>query len=140
MSGRYDDIIHLPHHVSPRRKQMPPEDRAAQFSPFAALTGYEAAIIETGRLTDSRVELDVDGREILDEKLRTLAAQLGRKPEVTVTYFRPDDRKADGSYRDITGYIRRIDSYEKALVMEDGTEVAFDCLYDISWKMQGDCP
>ena len=134
MSGRYDDIIHLPHHVSPTRKRMSMTDRAAQFSPFAALTGYEAAIAETGRLTDARAELAVDGRELLDRQLRALAEQLPQGPEVTLTCFQADARKSGGAYRTLTGRVRRIDTCEKALILEDGTAVPFDCLYGLSWE------
>lgn len=140
MSGRYDDIIHLPHHVSPTRRRMSVSDRAAQFSPFAALTGYEAAIAETERLTDSQVDFDVDGREMLDGKLRCLADRLPDRPEVTVTYFRPDERKAGGAYRRVSGVVKKIDTLEKALLMEDGTAVFFDRIYDISFGGMEDSP
>ena len=85
--NRYDDIIDLPHHVSLSRPHMERSDRAAQFSPFAALTGYESAVKETARLTDQRVELDENEREALDKKLAVLAARLGEQPEITVTYL-----------------------------------------------------
>ena len=140
MSGRYDDIIHLPHHVSATRRRMSGSDRAAQFSPFAALTGYEAAIAETGRLTDSQVDFDVDGREMLDGKLRRLADCLPGRPEVTVTYFRPDDRKAGGAYRTVSGVAKKIDTLEKNLLLDDGLVIGFCRIYDISWEGMEDSP
>ena len=131
MSGKYDDIIDLPHHVSPTRKRMSMTDRAAQFSPFAALTGYEAAITETGRLTDCQIDLDVDGKAMLDEKLRLLAAHLQEQPEVTITYFVPDERKSGGAYVDKTCRVRRIDLRENAVQTAEGTWIPFDRIYDI---------
>lgn len=91
--GKYDDIIHLPHHVSAKHPQMPALDRAAQFSPFAALTGYETAIAETARLVDRRIELDENRKEELDEKLQMAREQLALEPEIAVTYFVPDAKK-----------------------------------------------
>ena len=85
----YDDIIRLPHHISAVRPQMPMADRAAQFSPFAALTGFDDAIGETGRLTDERIEMDEDARNILNMKLLVLIDHLNDRPEVTFTCFRP---------------------------------------------------
>ena len=97
MNTQYDDIIHLPHHVSKTRPQMSMLDRAAQFSPFAALTGYEDAIQETGRLTDERMELSDEDRELLDRKWHYLQEIISDRPEITVTYFVPDEKKAGGS-------------------------------------------
>ena len=102
MTGKYDDIIHLPHHVSATRPRMPMLDRAAQFSPFVALTGYEAAVRETARLTDQRVELDESAKAELDRKLRLLLSLPGQ-PEASITYFRPDERKEGGAYETVTG-------------------------------------
>ena len=95
--GKYQDIINLPHHVSKTHPQMPLYDRAAQFSPFAALTGYEDAIRETARLTDNWVQLSEDKKQELDEKLRQLIADRERTESVTIIYFQPDDRKEGGS-------------------------------------------
>ena len=96
--NQYEDIINLPHHVSPTRPQMPMSDRAAQFAPFAALTGYDAAIKETGRLTDEKIELDEEALTALDMKYQFLMDALDDAPEVTITYFQPDERKAGGKY------------------------------------------
>ena len=98
MSGQYEDIINLPHHVSATRPQMSMIDRAAQFSPFAALTGYDAAIKETGRLTDEKIEMDEEALNILNMKFQILVDSLDDEPEVTFTYFKPDERKAGGAY------------------------------------------
>ena len=95
MNNRYDEIINLPHHISKTRPQMPMSDRAAQFAPFAALTGYDSAIMETGRLTDERIELDEDALTALDMKYQLLMDAFEDAPEVTITYFQPDERKAD---------------------------------------------
>lgn len=132
MSGPYDDILHLPHHVSPKRKKMSMVDRGAQFSPFAALTGYEAAIQESGRLTDRDFELDVDGKAMLDEKIRAIRDSLSRRPEIVATYFVPDERKAGGAYRNIRGRVVKVDSFNLWLVLEDGTILDFHRIYEIS--------
>ena len=113
---RYDDIIDLPHHVSLSRPHMERSDRAAQFSPFAALTGYESAVKETARLTEQRVELDENEREALDKKQAVLAARLGEQPEITVTYFVADERKEGGSYVTARGRVKKIQRYEGMLI------------------------
>lgn len=132
MKGPYDDIIHLPHHVSPTRKRMSMIDRGAQFSPFAALTGYEAAIQETGRLTGKYIELDVDGKAMLDEKLGSLNNRLEERPEITAVYFIPDERKSGGTYRDIRGRVIKMDSRKQCLMLEDGQVLHFAQIYDIT--------
>ena len=98
MNNRYDEIINLPHHVSKTRPQMPMSDRAAQFAPFAALTGYDSAIKETGRLTDEKIELDEEALTALDMKYQILMDTFDDAPEVTITFFQPDERKAGGKY------------------------------------------
>lgn len=132
MSGPYDDILYLPHHVSPKRKRMSMVDRGAQFSPFAALTGYDAAIQETGRLTDRDFELDVDGKAMLDEKIRKIRDCIQHRPEITATYFVPDERKSGGAYREIRGRVVKADSLNQWLVLEDGTVLDFCRIYEIS--------
>ena len=127
----YDDIINLPHHVSTRHPQMSMYDRAAQFSPFAALTGHDAAIKETERLTEDWVELDEDSKELLDEKLQMIREHLDEKPEVTFTYFEPDERKQGGAYRTITGKVIKIDEYEHRILLEDGTVLIMEHLFSI---------
>lgn len=117
---RYDDIIHLPHHVSDNRPQMDILDRAAQFAPFAALTGHDAAIKETARLTDERAELDENSKEMLDEQMRDIKEHLSEHPMVTITYFRPDEKKDGGSYVTVTGQVKKIDEYERKILLESG--------------------
>ncbi len=122
-SHKYDDIIGLPHPVSAKHPQMAREDRAAQFSPFAALTGYDAAISETQRLTEARRELDENQKVSLDEKMAILLEQLDEHPVVRITYFQADEKKDGGTYRTIEGVIRKVEEYEKRLRMEDGTRI-----------------
>lgn len=104
------------------------ESRAAQFSPFAALTGYEDAIKETGRLTEERIELEEDEMGGLDRKLRLLQERIGDRPEISVTYFRPDVRKKGGAYVTVTGRVRKIDLPGRSLVMEDGSRIAVEAV------------
>ena len=120
---RYDDIIGLPHHRSATRPHMPLTDRAAQFSPFAALTGYEAVITETARLTDHRIELDEDEKAVITQKLQTVLEHIRECPELTVTWFRPDGKKDGGAYVTVTGRVKRIDEYDRAILMMDGTRI-----------------
>lgn len=122
----YEDIIHLPHPVSKTRPQMPMSDRAAQFSPFAALTGYDAAIRETARLTDKKLVLDEETCALLDRKQQYLCEIIAEKPEITVTYFVPDERKDGGSYVTVTGKLRRIDLCARLLVLIDGRSIPLD--------------
>lgn len=128
MSGNYDDILHLPHHTSKAHPRMPRQDRAAQFAPFAALTGYEDVILEAGRLTDRRVELDAEVKAELDARLR-LATELDA--EVMVTWFQPDSRKCGGSYITTTGHIKRVDELRHVLIMRSGMEIPVDDVIDI---------
>ena len=132
MKTPYDDIIHLPHHVSRNHPQMSMLDRAAQFAPFAALTGYEAAVGETARLTSERRELDAQEAEELNRRLAALIAHLPDRPEATLEYFVPDDRKAGGTYVTITGRVRHVSVPEKTLVMEDGTVIGLEDIAAIS--------
>ncbi len=128
---RYDDIIHLPHHVSEKHPRMPVSDRAAQFSPFSALSGFEATIEETVRMTDERIELDDDQKAELDRKLRTLKEQLPQRPEVRIVYFVPDERKAGGMYRTVTGYVLKMDGISRSVVMASGTVIPMDDIWDV---------
>ena len=107
----YEDIISLPHHVSPNRAPMSMQDRAAQFSPFAALTGYEDAIQETGRQTEGKIEVDEEALSSLNMKFQFLIDRMEDMPEVTLTYFKPDERKAGGAYVEVTGSVRKIDDF-----------------------------
>ena len=135
MNGKYDEIIGLPHHVSKTRPQMPMSDRAAQFAPFAALTGYDAAIKETGRLTDERIELDVEALSALDMKYQLLMEALDEAPEVTITYFQPDERKAGGKYVSAVGAVKKIDDFERRITMRDGTRIPTDDVLSIDGEL-----
>ena len=136
MNNPYGDIMHLSRPVSTRHLPMSMHDRAAQFSPFAALTGYDAAIEETARLTDRQTELAESSKEALDKKIRTIQDEIDTMPEVTVTFFEPDLRKSGGAYRTITGRVKKIDDYEKSIVFQDGTTVKFSRLYSIDSPTQ----
>ena len=128
---KYDDIIHLPHHVSSRHPQMSPLNRAAQFSPFAALTGHGAAIQDPARLTDAFIELDEDQKERLDEQLQKLREDQSLYPEAEITYFRPDPRKDGGTYVTIRGIVKKIDEYRRTILFADGTIVPMNALFSI---------
>ena len=129
--GRYDDIIDLPHHVSTTHHRMSMLERAAQFQPFRALTGYEDAVRETARLTDERVELTEDEKALLDAKLQRLADRLDSHPQVTLTWFRPDKRKTGGAYVTTTVQIRKIDNFEGALILLGGERIVIENILDI---------
>lgn len=126
MTGPYDDIIHLPHPTSSKHPRMPIADRAAIFSPFAALAGHSAAIAETARLTNQKAELDEDARAELDRRQAVLLEQIGQQPEVTVTWFQPDERKDGGAYVTTTGWLKKIDEIERVLVLTDGTRIPLE--------------
>lgn len=129
--GKYDDIINLPHHVSSTRVHMPMLDRAAQFMPFRALTGYEDAVHETARQTDEKIELTEDEKILLDRKLQRLADDLANQPQVTLTWFQPDKRKAGGAYVIITGQLKKIDDFEGALIFTSGERIMIEDILDI---------
>ena len=124
--GKYDDIIDLPHPVSEKHPHMSMYDRAAQFSPFAALTGYDAAIVETARLTDTKRELSEERKEAIGRQLLTLQARLNTDPQVSVTFFVPDSRKAGGTYKTIAGPAKKVDEVLGVLEMRSGITIPFD--------------
>lgn len=126
MSGPYDDIIHLSHPTSKNRLRMSIHDRAAQFSPFAALSGHAAAIAETARLTDRKLELDEDTKAELDRRQAILLEHISERPEITVTWFRPDEKKAGGAYVTTTGRLKKIDEIERVLVLTDGARIPLE--------------
>lgn len=126
MSDEYRDILHLPHHVSSKRPQMPMSDRAAQFSPFAALTGYDDAIHETGRWTDEKIDLSDGEKEVLDRKQQILLERLADHPALTVTYFVPDAKKSGGAYVTKSGTLKKIDGFERWMLLTDGTKILLD--------------
>lgn len=127
----YDDIIDLPHHVSKTHPHMPVSDRAAQFAPFAALTGYDDAIRETARLTDEKIELDEECKAVLNAKLLLLQEHLKEQPAAAITYFRPDEKKAGGAYVTVSGNIKKIDTYERVIVLDNGTKVPMDDIVEM---------
>ena len=130
MSGKYDDILHLPHPTSNKHPRMSIRDRAAIFSPFAALSGHGAAIAETARLTDRRVELDEDTRAELDRRQAVLLEHLSEQPEITITWFRSDGRKDGGAYRTVTGRLKKVDEAARTLTLLDGTSIPLE---DVAW-------
>lgn len=132
MKNKYDDIINLPHHISKKHTPMTLEARAAQFAPFAALTGYGDEIRETARLTNRRIDLDEEAKSILDNKIQIILKQMLQKPTVTITYFIPDLKKDGGKYITIFGIIKRIDKYKQVIVLEDKTEVQINEIIDIN--------
>ena len=119
----YADIIDLPHHVSPRHPQMSMEKRAAQFSPFAAMVGHDAAIRETARLTEKQLDLTEDEKALLDGKLQLLREHIKEQPAVTITYFQPDKKKSGGAYVTVTGFATKIDEVTNVLIMRDGQKI-----------------
>lgn len=131
MADNYQDIINNPHHISKTRKRMAQIDRAAQFAPFAALTGYGAAISETARLTDMQTELDERAKETLNIKLNLIKEHIKEHPTVTITYFVPDSKKDGGAYVDHIGNVRVIDEYTQAVIMTDRTTILIDEICDI---------
>lgn len=129
MSGPYDDIIDLPHPTSERHPRMPMANRAAMFSPFAALTGYDAAVKETARLTDAKVDLTEDEKAILDAKLQLLTPG----ESVVITYFQPDVKKQGGAYLTVTGAIKKFDRYAHEIMMTDGCRISIDDILEVQF-------
>ena len=129
--GKYDDIISLPHHESTKHPKMPALNRAAQFLPFAALAGHDAAVRETARQTDNKMELDESRKEELNEHLQLLREYLVQKPQVSITYFVPDTKKEGGSYLSITGAIGKIEENQRQVIMENGTVIPMNDIYEI---------
>ena len=138
MSELYRDIIDLPHHISPKRQGMSLSDRAAQFAPFSALTGYDEVITETGRLTDCEIEQIDDMRELLDLKQRYLASIIESAPEITVTFFVDDRRKSGGAYRTVTGSLKKIEEHERYLLFTNGTKIPMDRILRLDSPILGD--
>ena len=129
--NKYDDIINLPHHVSKTRKPMTMYNRAAQFAPFAALTGYDDAIKETSRLTDKKIEISDELKNELNQKIKFISDNINLKPKVTITYFVSDNKKSGGVYKTISGNVRRIDEVEKCLLFTNKLIIYFDDIISI---------
>ena len=129
--NEYDDIINLPHHVSKVHPQMSMMNRAAQFAPFAALTGHAAAIEETVRLTDEQHELADEDSETLNQKMAYLREVINEHPTLTITYFEPDKKKAGGAYKTIEGQLQNIDDYSQSIVLKSGAVISLSSILDI---------
>ena len=134
-SNKYDKIINLPHHVSSTRPHMSMIDRAAQFSPFAALTGYDTAVKETARLTEQKIELDEYEKAALDQRILLLQEHLKELPEVTITHFVPDEHKDGGKYVSITEAVKKIDTYEKQIVLVDKSKIPIENILSIEGEL-----
>ena len=130
-NDRYGDMLYMPHHRSATHPPMSAHDRAAQFSPFAALTGHSAAIEETGRLTEEKNDLDETRAEELDARMQQLCARIDEMPEALVTYFVPDARKRGGQYHTLLLCVRRIDYDRRLLCPVQGDPIAFENLLQI---------
>ena len=126
MSGAYDDILHFARPQAKKHTPMPMEDRAAQFSPFAALTGYDAAVSETARLTEERIELDPQEAERLGERLAALAKRQQEQPELSLLYFVPDARKAGGAYVTVSGQLKKITDFPRCIYLTDGSRIPIE--------------
>ena len=127
----YRDIYNRPHHVSSKRPQMSRLNRAAQFSPFAALTGYDDLVAESARVTDEKHELGEYELEQLNSRIQYLRDHLSEEPEVNITYFQADERKAGGSYIVFTGTVKKIDEYSKSLLLSNGKTILFEDICSI---------
>lgn len=131
----YDDIIHMPHHISKTRAQMPMHDRAAQFSSFDALVGFGSMIEETERLTDTKIELDETEIILLDEKLNLISRNISFRPEIRVVYFLPDKWKDGGAYVSHTGAVKKIDTFLRTVVFTDGERIPIEDICSIDGKL-----
>ena len=127
----YEDIVNLPPHISKKHPQPSMMDRAARFAPFAAIAGYEEMVLEEARVTEERVDLDEGALSLLNEKLNMIQEFLDEEPEVTITYFEPDKKKDGGAYISITGTVKRIDEYERIVLMSDDKKIRIDEIYAI---------
>lgn len=134
-NNKYDDIINLPHHISSDRPRMSMHDRAAQFSPFAALTGYGDAVEETARFTDTKLELDDDVKYVLNEKLMLIKEHLPDCPTIQIIYFKADKNKAGGEYISKIGSVKKIDEYGAAVVMTDKITISIDDIVEINGSL-----
>ncbi|HHT90953.1 MAG: hypothetical protein QM451_09750 [Bacillota bacterium] len=135
MKDCYEDIIHRPRPISKARRKMALLDRAAQFSPFAALSGYEAAVKETARITEEKVELDEYVLGALSRKLQILADRLAEAPEVSITHFQPDSKKPGGRYITALGQVQKIKEYERIVVLSDGREIPIEEIVKIDGEI-----
>lgn len=135
MTNKYNDIINLPRHISKIRPPMAIKDRAAQFAPFAALTGHDAAVKETARLTDNKVELDEYLKDALNDRIQIIVCRIKEQPEIAITYFQRDTKKDGGAYVTAIGMAKKINIYERVVVMADGTEISIDEIISIEGQI-----
>lgn len=138
MTGNYDDIINLPHHISKKRRLMPRETRAAQFAPFAALTGYESDVNEAARYTHEKQEPGEYETEQLNRRINEIRENIRENPEVIITYFKPDIKKSGGEYVNICGRVKKIDDYNREIVFTNGASVLLDSISEITFKQDND--
>ena len=134
MAENYEDIINLPHHISKKHRPMPREARAAQFAPFAALTGYESDVNEAARYTGKRRELGEYETERLNRRINEIRDGIHGNTEVIITYFKPDEKKAGGEYLNIGGRVRKIDEYGRTLTLTSGALIPLDDISEIVFK------
>lgn len=127
----YSDIINLPHHVSKVHPRMTMSERAAQFSPFAALTGHHEAVKETARIVDQKLDLDESQKLIINSKLNSIKEHIKEYPEISITYFKQDNKKIGGAYITINNKVRKVDDYKKLIVLENGINILFEDIYSI---------
>ena len=132
MEDLYEDIINLPHHVSRTRSRMSMEQRAAQFSPFAAVTGHKESILEVQRITEKKKELDETVKDSVNRRLQIIACEKQECEPVTIEYYVPDEKKSGGMYKSVYGKVRKIESIERIIVMEDGTDIPIDDILSIT--------
>lgn len=129
--GKYDDIINLPHYEPKNHKRMSMYARAAQFAPFAALTGYDDSVKETARLTNKRIEIDEEVKAMLDWKLQELQEDISTGPTATITYFIPDAKKSGGKYVTVTGTVKKIDEFKQIIVLYENKEIPINEVIEI---------
>ena len=131
----YEDIVNLPPHISKKHPQPTMLERAARFAPFAAITGYEEMVLEEARVTEERIELDEGTLAMLNEKLNIIHDSLDSEPVIQITYFEPDKKKSGGAYISVTGTVKRIDEYERLVIMSDGKKIRIDEIFGLEGKL-----
>lgn len=131
----YEDIVNLPPHISKKHPQPTMLERAARFAPFAAITGYEEMVLEEARVTEERIELDEGTLAMLNEKLNIIHDSLDSEPVIQITYFEPDRKKSGGAYISVTGTVKRIDEYERLVIMSDGKKIRIDEIFGLEGKL-----
>lgn len=128
---KYDDILNLEHHISKKHKQMSLENRSAQFAPFAALVGYDDAVKETARITDSKIFIDDGIKEIINKTIQKIKNNLNKNVQIKVTYFIPDQLKSGGKYKTEVGIVEKINEYSKIIKLEAGIEIPIEEIIEL---------